>query len=218
MFRKRGSLEEIRIAEPCHAAWDRMDGDDRIRFCGECRRNVYNLSAMGRAEAERLVYEAEGRICVRFYQRRDGTVLTDNCPVGLRDARRWLKMQLVALAASFAGVLALAPWNGPTRQSPMMGDVAMPTTPPVPKQPLADVESLPVEGKVLMGSPPPAPPQKRTVPTRNIPLFVTTGELTVVQPRREVRMGRHAVQHEVPLPPVMGEVMSSGTSQLQADR
>ena len=86
-----------------------MEGDERVRFCGECRKNVYNLSAMSRAEAEALVSETEGRICVRFYQRRDGTVLTDNCPVGLRKARRWLSMQLAAISAVFAGLLALTP-------------------------------------------------------------------------------------------------------------
>ncbi len=58
-----------------------MDGDERVRFCRECNRNVYNLSAMTDAEARRVVAEREGRLCVRFYQRRDGTVLTSDCPV-----------------------------------------------------------------------------------------------------------------------------------------
>lgn len=113
MNRAKGSLEQIRIAEPCNASWDRMQGDEQVRFCGECRKNVYSLSAMSRAEAEALVYETEGRVCVRFYQRRDGTVLTDNCPVGVRKARRWLSVQLSAITAAFAGMVALAPWaNG----------------------------------------------------------------------------------------------------------
>lgn len=75
---------EIRVASPCSASWDAMDGDDRARFCVHCTKNVYDLSAMSRAEAEALVRGKEGRLCVRFYRRADGTVLTDNCPVGLR--------------------------------------------------------------------------------------------------------------------------------------
>jgi hypothetical protein len=110
MTQETRTLEQIRMAEPCGVMWDRMDGDERVRFCGECRKNVYNLSAMSRAEAEALVFETEGRVCVRFYKRRDGTVLTDNCPVGLRKARRWLSLQLAAISAAFAGVIALAPW------------------------------------------------------------------------------------------------------------
>ena len=71
----------LRIAAPCKAPWENMDGDERVRFCRECNRNVYNLSAMTDAEARRVVAEREGRLCVRFYQRRDGTVLTSDCPV-----------------------------------------------------------------------------------------------------------------------------------------
>ena len=46
--------------------------------------NVYNLSDMTEEEALKLVEEREGRLCVRFYQREDGTVLTSDCPVGSR--------------------------------------------------------------------------------------------------------------------------------------
>src|SRR5690348_11198318 len=45
-------LDRIQIASPCEASWDAMNGDDRVRFCGLCEKNVYNLSAMTRDEAE----------------------------------------------------------------------------------------------------------------------------------------------------------------------
>ena len=41
---------------------------------------------MTEEEALKLVEEREGRLCVRFYQRRDGTVLTTDCPVGAAKA------------------------------------------------------------------------------------------------------------------------------------
>jgi hypothetical protein len=77
-------LEELRIARPCPARWDDMQGDDRVRFCGSCQKNVYNLSALSRAEAMRLVAEHEGRLCALLYRRPDGTVLAADCPVGRR--------------------------------------------------------------------------------------------------------------------------------------
>lgn len=77
-------LDHVRVAAPCPADWDRMVGDDRDRFCNQCSLHVYNLSGMTRREAETLVSNAEGRVCVRYYRRRDGTILTKNCPVGLR--------------------------------------------------------------------------------------------------------------------------------------
>ncbi|MFA9472676.1 MAG: hypothetical protein ACERNK_19075, partial [Deltaproteobacteria bacterium] len=82
----KDSKLHLRIASPCKAPWENMDGDERVRFCRDCNRNVYNLSAMTEREARRVVAEREGRLCVRFYQRRDGTVLTSDCPVGAKRA------------------------------------------------------------------------------------------------------------------------------------
>ncbi len=81
-------LDNIRVASPCPADWDQMFGDDRTRFCSDCKLNVYNLSGMTREEAESLLINAEGRVCVRFYRRADGTVLTANCPVGWAAVKR----------------------------------------------------------------------------------------------------------------------------------
>ena len=33
-------LDNIRIASPCSANWDEMFGDERKRFCGDCKLNV----------------------------------------------------------------------------------------------------------------------------------------------------------------------------------
>jgi hypothetical protein len=85
MARFTNALDRVRIAAPCEADWDEMRGDERVRFCQRCSLNVYNLSAMTRREAERLVTRTEGaRLCVRFYRRKDGTMLTRSCPVGFR--------------------------------------------------------------------------------------------------------------------------------------
>ena len=66
-------LGSVRVASPCKASWDKMEGDYRVRSCEACQHKVYNLSAMSRAEAETLVAGTEGRLCVRFYRRPDGT-------------------------------------------------------------------------------------------------------------------------------------------------
>ncbi|HEY3243925.1 MAG TPA: hypothetical protein VGM03_11300 [Phycisphaerae bacterium] len=96
-------LDQIRIAAPCTASWAEMTGDDRVRFCAQCKLHIYNLSAMTRQESEELIRNQEGRLCVGFYRRADGTILTANCPVGLRAARR----RLAKLVAAFGGVIAL---------------------------------------------------------------------------------------------------------------
>jgi hypothetical protein len=76
-----------------------MAGDDRVRFCRQCWLYVYNLSEMSRQEAEALVREKERRrVCVRFYRRADGTIITRDCPVGLWAARRKAVMGIAVAA------------------------------------------------------------------------------------------------------------------------
>jgi len=95
------SLDLIQIASPCHVDWDEMSGDDRVRHCGHCKLNVYDLSAMQRDEAEAFISSREGRTCIRFYRRPDGTVLTRDCPVGLKA----VKQRFVRAAAALAGMV-----------------------------------------------------------------------------------------------------------------
>jgi len=74
-----GWIDELDIARPCKASWNQMAGDDRVRFCGECKKNVYDLDALGKAEARALVDANEGELCVRFLRRPDGHILTSQC-------------------------------------------------------------------------------------------------------------------------------------------
>ncbi len=75
-------LDDIRIATPCPASWDAMKGDDQVRFCQTCEKNAFNISLMTRQEAEALILAKEGHLCVRLARRADGTIITDDCPVG----------------------------------------------------------------------------------------------------------------------------------------
>ena len=100
MARFKSKLDNVRVAAPCNVDWDTMYGNERVRFCDQCQLNVYNLSEMTKAEAERLVGSAEGRLCVRYYRRRDGSILTQNCPVGLRALKRRLTRVASALAST----------------------------------------------------------------------------------------------------------------------
>lgn len=90
-----------------------MPGDDRVRYCTLCHLNVYNLSAMTRAEAEAFVTAEEGPGCIRFLRRKDGTIQTRDCPQATEMARaatRLLVGRLVAFAALLLGlVVALTP-------------------------------------------------------------------------------------------------------------
>src|SRR5713226_7580854 len=99
-------LEQIHIASPCSAKWSDMEGDDKVRFCRECHKNVFNLSAVTRSDAELLLRDVEGVPCVRLFRRADGTVMTDDCPVGLRAARKAISWTLGSMLIGVVMLLA----------------------------------------------------------------------------------------------------------------
>ena len=98
-------VDTLRVASPCPKAWDDMVGDDRVRFCDQCSLNVYNLSELTPAETQNLITSSGGKLCGRLFRRADGTVLTKDCPVGLRAFRRRISRRA---AAAFATVLGLS--------------------------------------------------------------------------------------------------------------
>ncbi|HKR00823.1 MAG TPA: carboxypeptidase-like regulatory domain-containing protein [Pyrinomonadaceae bacterium] len=100
MAQENYSLDRLRIASPCNVGWGNMSGDDRVRFCDQCNLHVYNISEMTSAQVRALIAKSEGRVCARLYRRADGTVLTRDCPVGLRAFRRRIsRMAGAALTA-----------------------------------------------------------------------------------------------------------------------
>ena len=100
----RDLLNRVYIAAPCTVDWDSMQGDDRQRFCGQCKLNVYNVESLSTQEAANLIRKSEGRLCMRLYRRKDGTILTDNCPVGLRKIRARMKSCAAAAIGLFVWV------------------------------------------------------------------------------------------------------------------
>jgi hypothetical protein len=101
---------DIRIASPCAADWNRMPGDDRVRHCRECNLNVYNLSALTEREIRELVANNQGRLCGRLYRRHDGTMITRNCPAGLKAiGRRISRIAGAILSLAIPGLTAATP-------------------------------------------------------------------------------------------------------------
>ena len=106
MNNHRLSLDVIDVAEPCSQPWDRMSGDDRVRYCDGCRKHVYNLSAMTRTEAERVVCDAAGSLCVRFARSETGGVRTleYQAPAGPKRGWRFWTAVSTCAASVVAGV------------------------------------------------------------------------------------------------------------------
>lgn len=95
----------ISIASPCAERWDAMVGDERVRHCSRCDKDVYNLSGMSADEISALLARRGERPCVRFFKRKDGTMLTADCPVG---RPKKLALRVVALAGMALGAGGVA--------------------------------------------------------------------------------------------------------------
>lgn len=159
-------LHNVRIASPCGALWSEMKpiDEDRVRFCDGCRKKVYNLSAMEQAEAEGLLRAHEGHLCVRYFRRHDGTILTTDCPIGLRAARQMvLTRTRVSIGLCLLLCVALASYHATVRATtgdiatesnsvetpanlrPLTGLIAMPVAP---KPPVTEVKGETELGKI----------------------------------------------------------------------
>lgn len=157
-------LDRVSVSTPCKEPWAKMQGSDQVRHCGRCDKDVYNLSAMTGEEAETLL-GARGDLCVRFFRRPDGTVLTSDCPVGARTRRRRrLVVTAVAVAAGALGVTWALRDHG--------GAVAGATIP----TPMA-IESEPRQGGLSYDDYLPAPAQDPNE------LLEVEGKMEIRQPR-----------------------------------
>lgn len=74
-------IDNLQIVSPCAVAWDEMVGDDKIRYCGYCEKDVFNLTMMTRPEIETLLAsQMSGRkICGQMRRRPDGKLVTADC-------------------------------------------------------------------------------------------------------------------------------------------
>src|SRR4051812_36390024 len=89
----KNNLSQFRVQKPCPKNWDEMIGDEKKRFCDHCNLHVHNISTMSDGERTALTQNA-GRLCVAYFQRNDGSIVT----------RSWMD----SLTNSFRGISSLA--------------------------------------------------------------------------------------------------------------
>jgi hypothetical protein len=142
MDQPRLSLNVLEVSSPCWVPWKSMSGTNQVRYCDQCRKNVYNLSAMTSAEAEELFSAAETP-CVRFYRRLDGTVVTsDRC--GNRVKRVWQRVAgtVGALLVSVGAISGCSDQGKVTCKSATQGAPAKTSTTTTPSErPGGDVKN-----------------------------------------------------------------------------
>ena len=101
---------EFKVSSPCPVSWDTMTGDHKIRFCGQCKLNVYNLAVMTREEVAETVRTTGGTLCGRLYVREDRMATLRDCPRGgfRKRLRRALMVTAILALAGFGWLLKTA--------------------------------------------------------------------------------------------------------------
>lgn len=100
-------VDNLCVAMPCSFDWESMKGNDEIRLCSGCNKNVYNLSSMSKERAEDVLSATETH-CVRIARNADGRMIHDDCPKWLKPLRNsWKKG--VGIAVSFLALFSVAP-------------------------------------------------------------------------------------------------------------
>lgn len=165
-------LDVLEIEDPCPLPWSALSGEGRVKHCGTCDKNVYHLSRMTRDEAEALLHEHGDNLCVQFYARKDGTIVTADCkPARLEKARRAARRAMLGAGAMMAGLLAftmglaalLVGWVSRDTAAPVVSKLQ--ATQKV-LQPMMPMPLIPVPETVL---PEPEPrPQSRFDPNHHV--------------------------------------------------
>jgi hypothetical protein len=159
----------LRVSSPCPKSWRELRGNNRVRYCDECRLNVYNVADLSHAEIKELIRRSSGRVCVRLFLRGDRTATTRDCP---KDRHRELLRKTFLTASVLALVVFTALFRGMARPdtSKLPGwvrGVADSIDPPPKDQPpqamtvIRVVSRWEIVGKLVE---PPAPPTQSPPP------------------------------------------------------
>src|ERR1051325_2898557 len=136
-------LDVVQVKNPCPANWNQMAGTSASRFCGTCQKHVHNLSTMYADQAERLLCESAGKLCVRFARDDAGTMITLDYQPPRRKARGWRSWTLLALVLALVsgtteavlygkGTAPFGSRRPPAGRVMVMGDIAPTRTPSFP--------------------------------------------------------------------------------------
>lgn len=117
MSRKTSVLDRVSVKEPCREDWNAMIGNAQVRFCSHCAKSVHNLSAMTRAEAERLISLSNARLCVRYVRRTDKNIATAPEVPFIKITRRASKLAATAFTAALTFTSAPAQTSDVTTQT-----------------------------------------------------------------------------------------------------
>ena len=113
-------LKNLTVPSPCTEDWNRMKGNDQVRFCEHCDSSVHNLSRMSPNEAMRLAAGSNGRLCIRFERDSTGRLARSRARNKLHHiSRRASQIAAGAFSATLSITSAVGHPSTSTQSSPL---------------------------------------------------------------------------------------------------
>ncbi|HEX8196303.1 MAG TPA: ankyrin repeat domain-containing protein [Pyrinomonadaceae bacterium] len=108
MKKQKDLLDRVSVEKPCTMDWNKMFGNDEVRFCEHCVKRVHNLSAMTRKDAERLVKKSNGNLCIRYYTDKNKKIVFGDAPVQITRLGRRVSQFAASVFTAALSVSAVA--------------------------------------------------------------------------------------------------------------
>ncbi len=101
-------------------SWDKMTGDNQVRFCEQCQRQVWNFFEMTEAEIVEVMRTNPERLCAQIKKTKDGILVTKDYRPAQKKFR-FSMLAMMALATCLSPLIFVAPglyrWLVPNHDS-----------------------------------------------------------------------------------------------------
>jgi len=127
-------IDKFEIATPCKWKWNDEEITGHVAYCELCGIQVYNFEGLQLPEAQKIIFQREGKNNPTLYKRKDGKFMTQDCPIETRKQKN-IRTIVVAIIAFFLFFVILIPLLSP--KTPIGGTPVEPTPsqpPPVQHQ------------------------------------------------------------------------------------
>jgi hypothetical protein len=123
-MKKKSFIDSVKVESPCSQEWEEMIGNDEVRFCSHCSKDVNDLSTMTRKKVERLVRRSKGGLCIRYIKdpKTNGPLFAEQL---VHISRRTPRMAAGVMTASLSlASLAYAQGGAVVRSEPAVSRVS----------------------------------------------------------------------------------------------
>lgn len=105
-------IDKFEPATPCKWKWNEEEITGHVAYCELCGIQVYNFEGLQLPEAQKIIFQREGKNNPTLYRRKDGKFMTQDCPIETRKQKN-IRTIVIAIIAFFVFFVILIPLLSP---------------------------------------------------------------------------------------------------------